>query len=182
VRRIDHVNQNNFKTDHFLRRGRRGEEEAGKVEGLAGLVPVCFADADARKRHTKFAAPGGGGYDILPLGEATEQYPEYMPYLTLGHEKFDGASEALIKQGIPKERIKYADPVEYRKGCWSLGKFMVLSAENIYTCCTPHRNAVCLSENIQENFENYKKICSDIINRIREGKDTPCDDCILAYY
>jgi hypothetical protein len=54
---------------------------------VAGVKPVCFADANEALHYTKFAsytADNIGGEEILPLREAVERYPDCVIVPTVG--------------------------------------------------------------------------------------------------
>lgn len=125
-----------------------------------GLVPTCFSDADPEKHYTQITASGGGGsaYDILPLDVVKECFPDYVLYLTLAIKNFRSVTNWLIEKGVPADRIKYAEPVEWRWGCESLGQFLHIWRNSVNDCCVPQHAGVKIEgRNAYENFGIVRK-------------------------
>jgi uncharacterized radical SAM superfamily Fe-S cluster-containing enzyme len=148
----------------------------------AGLLPVCFADTDEKKHYTKFAIADnnyneGEEYEILSLNAAIERYPDYLLYLSVGCEMLRDVTDFLVERGIPKERINFADSVEWRRGCWQLGKQIVFN-NSLSTCCTwEHAELLELSNSFKEDFARYSQYCKRMLNALRSGLPTSCDGC-----
>lgn len=165
---------------------------AGAMAGLIlpkfeakGIFPKCFADADETKWHTKFYDTWGDytNYDILPLKEAIELYPDYQLYITTHRSRFRSMTEYLINAGIPRGRICYAEPVEWRKGCPSLGIVLTLD-ENIGVCYSAFfkhkegvKEAVDTSKSPEEIFAVFDSLVDRRIEDLRDGRPTSCDSC-----
>ena len=91
--------------------GAGGNAEHGLEKWLGwGLKPVCFADVDAAKHHTLFL----GKYQILPLLEAVQSYPDYTLYMTAAPENVQNVYLYLLGVGVPRERIKVLEQMEPR--------------------------------------------------------------------
>lgn len=65
-----------------------------------GVKPVCFADVDTKKQHTFL-----GEWEVLPLIEAINKYPDYELYCTQISCNLGAVYSYLIALGIPKDRI-----------------------------------------------------------------------------
>jgi sulfatase maturation enzyme AslB (radical SAM superfamily) len=142
-----------------------------------GLNPVCFCDVDINKHYKRFVGiKCEENYEILPLNEAIQRYPNYLIYITLSIDKLRKITDWLIKQGIPIERIKYIDNVELKKGCCFLGKSMVLSNKELNTCCI--KGGVKRVGNAKENFKIYHEYVIKIMEDLKSNKPTICDGCV----
>ena len=159
----------------FYGAGKYANENFSRWEKV-GLTPVCFADAD-KSKHGKSIC---GGILIHPLDRAISNYPDYEMYLTVGVDALDKVTRYLSNEmNIPRERIKYPDAVEVRKGCKFIGTRIQFFGEKFGTCCTQRRCAKVLSysEIFDENFEKYRNFCSDLISKLRSGEKSICDGC-----
>jgi pyruvate-formate lyase-activating enzyme len=137
------------------------------------LVPVCFADADPNKHFTQLC-----GYNILPINTALEKYPDYVIYITLGREKLLNVTYFLIDYGIPRDRIKYIDDVELRKGCDLLGIYMQFRANYFYACCSDeHRVKLPRGNNVRADFETHRQYVTKLIDDFKNEKSNSCDNC-----
>jgi pyruvate-formate lyase-activating enzyme len=150
----------------------------------AGLVPVCFADADERKHYTKFNvetdgyfSEGGEGYDILPLNVAIERFPDYMLYLTLGHEKLKMVYDYLVEQGISEENIKFADDLYYGYGCHRVGHWVNIFERFISFCCLGPKFDIDPNADAEFVFNKIRKYTDDLVNDIRLEKEENCKEC-----
>ena len=140
------------------------------------LVPVCFSDADKNKHGKSF---GDGGVMIHPLDYAVSHYPDYEIYLTVGVDALGKVTKYLLNEkNIPRVRIKYPDAVETRRGCKLIGTRIQFFSEKIGTCCKRHAVTISYSGNFEENFDNYRNFCTDLISKLRLGEKTVCDDCV----
>jgi len=138
-----------------------------------GLVPVCFADADKNKHGQLFR-----GVKIHPLDYAVSQYPDYEIYLTVGVDLLGKVTDYLMNERcIPRERISYPDAVETRKGCKLIGTQLQFFDSKFGTCCMPRTVTIPYSENFEENFEQYKFFCDELLSKLRSGEKTICDGC-----
>jgi pyruvate-formate lyase-activating enzyme len=138
-----------------------------------GLNPVCFVDADAQK-HNKTL----GGLGILPLSAAIERYPDYVLRLTQTYENLPGVTEDLLRSGIPRCRIGYADPFEWRKGCGQMGRHIGLAYDTFHICChDTFYQRVARTENIDSVVGEAKKYVAELIDDLRKGRSTSCDQC-----
>jgi pyruvate-formate lyase-activating enzyme len=139
-----------------------------------GFIPVCFADADTSKHFTLFCDK----YEILPLDKAIERYPDYELYVTLGYEKLCAVTESLLKRGIPKERIRYAAPLEYRYGCNLLGKYLQFRANYFYVCCNQDwRATIARQESVRQDINSATDFCKSLISDFRLGNTAKCGNC-----
>ena len=145
-----------------------------------GLVPVCFADIDPNKHYTDLVSAEDESlkYEILPLDKAIGRHEEYEIYVTLAHENLLGATKWLIDNGIPRKKIKYADPFEYRKGCNMLGRYIQFRANFFYGCCSQmYREKITRQATAGEDIQRHKEYCEDLVERLRTGQRTGCDNC-----
>jgi uncharacterized Fe-S cluster-containing radical SAM superfamily protein len=141
-----------------------------------GLEPVCFADRNERKHGTQLF-----GYPVLSLGDAVRQYSDYELYLTLSPEHLNDATEYLIAQNIPKERIKYADKVTYRRGCPYIGTSFQISHHRVLICCDP---SVVKDEYYQipfqtldDGIQNWENHCNELNQKIERQSECKCLHC-----
>ena len=165
----------------FYGAGEEAKKKLAKWE-KDGLVPVCFTDADASKHGIKFTVQGlNREYDILSLSKAIERYPDYLLYLTLGHEKLRSVTDFLIEHGVPKERIKCADALEWRKGCPCLGQMIGFSS-SISTCISwAFAKRIERGNDFETDIFNYHKYCDQMLNDWRKGIATHCEGCNLLH-
>lgn len=155
----------------FYGAGAEAQKNIAKWES-EGLVPVCFADADERKHYTKYA-----GYDILPLDEAITRYPDYLLYLVVGREKLRIVMDSLAKRGIPAERIKVANGVEWRKGCPCMGR-MIGYTSSLNTCISwAYAKKIEISGDFETDISKYNGYCNQMLDDWRNGRPTHCDGC-----
>ncbi|MDR1059892.1 MAG: radical SAM protein [Clostridiales bacterium] len=156
----------------FYGAGSEAKSRLAAWEG-AGLVPACFADGDAGKHYTRLA-----GYEILPLRVAMERYPDCDVYLTIGRGRLHDATQYLSGQGIPAERIKFADPVEWRKGCDWLGR-MVNVGEDVGLCCANKKYRITASRHgmAEQIFSEWFHLCEKHLDNMRNNRPTACDAC-----
>ncbi|MCL2603246.1 MAG: radical SAM protein [Defluviitaleaceae bacterium] len=165
-----------------------GREAAYKlpVWEAKGISPTCFTDADQSKHYTKFMDIYGDytPYNILPLQEAINKYPDYLLYISLTKSSWRDITDYLIGAGIPQDKIRYTEPVEWRKGCAHLGTFMNNDA-NLRICLSPLllEGLHCgISDNIEDNFTNYFDNVTKRINELKSEQLTSCEGCIHLKY
>ncbi|GHV55590.1 hypothetical protein FACS1894216_18330 [Synergistales bacterium] len=159
--------------------------------------PVCFADMDSRKRGKYFSdSPGletsrGGGYEVTSLADAIDKYPDYELWLTLAPVNLLNATEQLIERGIPKERIHYCEDVEYRRGCYYLGEYIVVWDCGIGPCCTqynkltPYTDKVHSEESVRYCIGEFRQWLNKTLALMSTDSATDCDSCSLlkwGYY
>jgi len=138
-----------------------------------GLNAVCFAEIDKNKFYKTL-----GGLKILPLKKALKKYPDYVLYLTQGYENLLPVTEDLITRGIPRERIKYADSYEWRKGCSMMGKHIGFTHNSWHFCCDiDNRQSISRTDSLATDVIRYRKYVDNVINDLRQGRPTPCDNC-----
>ena len=146
-----------------------------------GLIPTCFVDKDERKHH-KYIKTSYGSYgneiqfEILPLKEAIERYPEYQIIITIALEPYSAYQE-LLESGIPQERLHYTGP----KWCPEIGNYFVIHGPGIQTCCS--KQALCLPSkgNINDDLALYQQYCSQLSNSLRAGLFTSCTGCYMLH-
>lgn len=141
-----------------------------------GIVPVCFVDADNKKWNTRF---NPGDLDILPLEAAIAKYPDYRIYITPTREKWADIAKDLVHRGIPLTRIKFFEPVEWRKGCANMGRHFLIH-NSIGVCCVPQFSSNLefeINSDPAKNFKEYENRCSKIIDDWRSGRPSICDGC-----
>ncbi|MCL2603247.1 MAG: radical SAM protein [Defluviitaleaceae bacterium] len=147
-----------------------------------GLTPLCFADADTRKHYTKLMDIFGGytPYDILPLQEAINRYPNYHIYVTVARDKLTEVTNYLMDKQIPQERIKYMDSLELRYGCHSLGRVFQCWGSAFKVCANAYRPEGLFSEGTMkagDNFNMHKILVENRINTLRANKSASCEGC-----
>lgn len=81
--------------------GRNAQENIEKWIN-EGFMPVCFSDADITKHYTKFEQ-----WDVLPLLEAIQKYPDYEVYCTQNSYSLPQVHGFLLSVGIPDEKIHF---------------------------------------------------------------------------
>ena len=152
----------------------------------AGIpIPVCFADADDNKQYTKFVinTPASEScrhlkFEILPLHEALEKYPDYLIFLSVSDANLLFVYNYLISCGVPKEKIKYSDHVEYRKGCQSLLTAFHVGPRNLKVCCiSPYNTSIPRKAPMQVLYREYMETFGNLLQDIIENKPTHCDGC-----
>lgn len=142
--------------------------------------PSCFVDADTCKHYTEF---NQGKYIILPLNIAINKYPDYELWLTPTLDKLSSITKYLLDLGIPKEKIKYFQDVEYRYGCAHLGKLLVVHTDGIRPCCNvkgkfiKYDEKILTEQSLPRYILKYNQWLDDTLNRLRVGKPTDCDGC-----
>jgi len=138
-------------------------EESFKRWVLEGIKPVCFADIDEQKHYKTL-----NGLDIFPLSEAINRYPDYVLYLTHAYENLHKVTDYLIEYGIPRERIKYADNYEWRKGCNYIGKHITFTYNSIRFCClADYAQEINRTENIETDMKNANEYITKLIDDFR---------------
>ena len=143
-----------------------------------GLNAVCFSDMDEQRHYYSL-----GGLKILPVGEIVRRYPNYVFYVTYCYEYLQTATDYLIEYEISRERIKYADPYEWRKGCIAMGKHISYSYDSYYICCPrDYRLAFKRSESIESDIREAQNYLTDLIDDLRNGRPTDCDNCFTLRY
>ncbi len=140
-----------------------------------GIIPICFADVDARKHNTQIH-----GIEILPLSEALTRFPDAEIVITVElHLK--EVYDYLIKQGLSKNKISFITPREWRRGCRFLGKFWQYSGGTIVRpCCYNHGYVERLPEGqrtFSDAYGKFMELNEKILDGFRNGTPTTCDGC-----
>ena len=141
-----------------------------------GISPVCFIDSDIKKQNTKFLS---SGLDILPIEAAIDVYSDFDVYITPTRDKWDSIVTELLKHGIDLKSIKLFEPLEYRLGCYNMGKCYI-SHDSIGVCCSPEymkKLELEASQDQRINFERYNKQSSEVISKWRNNEPSVCDGC-----
>jgi uncharacterized Fe-S cluster-containing radical SAM superfamily protein len=157
-----------------------GKYAADNIDRLKsdGIVPVCFADADGSKQGTQIC-----GYDVLSLENAISKYPDCVLQITLYRWNLKDTTEYLLGKGIPLDKIRYCEAVEYRKGCDFLGTHIGLSYDSFHICCnTVHYKDIPRTGDISKDLELYKQYIANLTDNLRNGETTPCDRCPALQY
>lgn len=167
-------------THIFYGAGQNAREHLSEWQSR-GISPVCFADCDDKKQHTKFVCDNGGGgaIDILPIDEAISRYPDSDIYITPVREKWESIAAFLCNQGVPAAKIKFFQPVEYRRGCPNIGSCFI-AGNKIGCCCVPGYRANFEFEQGPDhgfNFQKYEETTRAIISNWRNGLPSVCDGC-----
>jgi len=160
-----------------------------------GLEPVCFVDIDKTKHYKKFDEK----YDILPLAEAIQKYPDYLMCVALGIYNYDAGYNYLIEFGISSERIVNADEFSFQKLRQSYlhskdrapGLFcsrispgerrLILDEQQIQICCSldaldPDFLSVPFT-NVVDGILKCYNIIDAINNMHTKGNSGPCKGC-----
>ena len=160
----------------FYAAGRRAEINL-KQWVFNGIIPVCFADSDAKKHHKTISFPPSGTdkvFDILPLQKALEQYPEARVVITVSPDEYDGAYEELTANGIPAERIGLRP-----QHCGRIGHYLLLGGMFFSACChSGYAVFLPTHKNIREDMEEYYAYCETLRRDLNEGRLTSCTGCI----
>ena len=170
----------------FYGAGRNAKANLQNWEAM-GLKPVCFADADESKHYTLFP---GTEYEILPLSEAISKYQDFVVYLTLVPEFILNVRSSLIESGVPEERIRTCENVEYRLGCYYLVasnlRINVCSqpAISFSVCCFPNSKGIMKhiryedKHKLREEFIKFEADIQTLINKHMNSQPSACDGCI----
>jgi hypothetical protein len=138
-----------------------------------GLAPVCFADKDKTKHGKLFC-----GYKVMSLDEALSAFIDYLLVITVDNEFLAEVTEYLISRGVPAGKLKYPDPVEWRRGCIFGGHFISFKGNTCGSCCMPyHRRFIYDGLSIDSIFAEYDNYCKKLIDDLRCGNVTFCDEC-----
>lgn len=112
-----------------------------------GLIPTCFADKDEKKHYTKMTS-NSNEFEILPLCEAIERYPDYEIFISVGGPEFLSVVKYLIEKGISQENIY--NKVDYNN-LFLTGEFIFKTRE------LNNNNEIKLSQYYDIiNIEKYK--------------------------
>jgi pyruvate-formate lyase-activating enzyme len=143
-----------------------------------GFIPACFADLNEKKHYTKI-----GEYEILPLSEALEKYPECKIGISVAPVNYPQIVKNLIDCGISRDKLVFFDDIEYRIGCHQLGTFILLSGEHLSLCCPIDREkkSNIVNRFYNDIFEDGIKGANDDIRQLIEnhrcGNYSLCDGC-----
>lgn len=144
-----------------------------------GLRPVCFVDKSIEKQHTYF--DDERKIEIISLEEAIHKYPDYILYMTQQPSALYNIRNYLIGEGIPEERIKCLESVEWRLGCHELNHFIRISGVRMFTCCYLEAQLGELSTPFEKDFETtlkkHTQAVNTVIDKIRNGIPNVCDSC-----
>jgi pyruvate-formate lyase-activating enzyme len=151
-------------------------------------TPVCFADNNPQKWHTKFpkiAYVGGEPerYDVLPPDEVFAAYPDADIYITVfpGHYKkvFDFLKD--IKK-IPESRIKTPQELKYRvKSCCLLGNSMEFGAKRFTDCCGNFDVKLFPYQSPMHGWTSeIAQFWGDFMTLFDKGNDAKCDKCSIS--
>jgi len=153
-----------------------------------GLIPVCFADADANKWHTVFDACSLSPeekVEILPLAEAVKRYPDYEIYVTVMPLHRKEIVDYLTQNGIMRELIKYP---EFKndgvpKYCDDLGNLMVLTdirncgQLDVMACCFMGTPGFQSTGDFESDYSMWCRMSSERANDLEQGLGSSCIGC-----
>ena len=158
-----------------------------------GLEPTCFIDIDKTKHYIKFDEK----FDILPLTEAIQKYPDYLICVALGIYNYDAGHKYLLESGIPSERIVSANEFSLQ----GLRRYYSRSGESVFSCSRISRPLpelilkedciqICCSldaidqdfffipfTNVVDGILKAHKVIDDINDMHRRGNSGPCKGC-----
>ncbi|MDR0498323.1 MAG: radical SAM protein [Holophagales bacterium] len=144
---------------------------------FAGIVPVCFADSNPQKHYTKMRISKdyvGGEFEVLPVQEALNRYPDAFLYITTDPESYDAAYDGLIAKGIPPEHIG-AKP----QHCLLVGHQFSLNGSSTINICYRLGPAeqIQVVGSIEEDVKNYYTYSERLRSDLNKGKLTSCSGC-----
>jgi molybdenum cofactor biosynthesis enzyme MoaA len=154
---------------------------------VAGVKPVCFADANEALHYTRFAshtADNIGGEEILPLREAIKRYPDYLIVPTIAPDMRSSVIAALTGGRVELSRIKTLEDFgfEWRRGCTQLDRYFAYFGDSMSTCCSIHGPIIKCSGDLAKDFDALREKCEAIVAGFRAGKAIDCDSCGEVYY
>ncbi|MDR0498320.1 MAG: radical SAM protein [Holophagales bacterium] len=144
---------------------------------LSGIVPICFADSNPQKHGTKMrisTANVDGEFEVLPIHEALNRYPDAFLYITTDPESYDAAYEGLIARGVPPGRI--GAPPQH---CLFIGhQFLLSGSFGFSLCCNYglHEQWSAVGK-IREDVRDYYRRCETLRSDLNKGKLTICTGC-----
>jgi pyruvate-formate lyase-activating enzyme len=140
--------------------------------------PVLFADEDYKKWGTKFS---GTKYEITSITDAITRYPNYEFWITATLENCRDEFDYLVSLNIPRNRIKFCENLEWRKGCSFIGTFVWFGRTLLKTCFYPNGEHINVkySGNLVNDYEMLKKNCDNIIQKWRNKESSICDGCFI---
>ena len=144
-----------------------------------GLFPVCISDINPSKQHTVYSMPGGQEREVLPLYEVFERYPDYELWLTQAPFNLRAVRRSLIDCGVPPERIRFCEQVEWRMGCDMLGNAFVSIGTHFSTCCSKKAFLLKSTGDFESEMKLYMDFCKQRIKELRNGYLAVCDGCHL---
>ena len=142
---------------------------------LGGIAPVCFADSNEARRNTKMQIPASIDldFDILPVFEALDRYPEAFLYISTEPESYDSIYDFLVSEGVSAERIG-APPMN----CPFIGHLITVKYPNLATCCdNEYSELIPVVGNIGDNVRKYYEYCEQLTNELNEGRLSSCTGC-----
>ncbi|MDR0498322.1 MAG: radical SAM protein [Holophagales bacterium] len=141
-----------------------------------GIVPVCFADSNTQKHYTKkhILPARDGEFEVLPVHEALDRYPDAFLYITTEPESYDIVYDSLVAQGVPPKRI--GAPPQH---CRLIGHSIVIDGRTTTrTCCTWKTVELFRAVGkIKEDVKNYYTCCERLRSDLNKGKITCCTGC-----
>jgi pyruvate-formate lyase-activating enzyme len=141
-----------------------------------GIIPVCFVDSNEQKHNTKMHIPLmdiDGEFEILPVHEALERYPQAFLYITTSSESYDAVYNNLINEGVSAERI--GAPPQH---CRHIGRHFMLKEPVFSYCCDMGFSEVFpVAGNIKDDVKLYYEVCEKLRNDLNIGKLTSCAGC-----
>jgi len=141
-----------------------------------GLIPVCFVDADTKKHYT-WIESSSGTFEVLPLLDCIEKYPDFTLYLSVDPNIQLKIRDYLLELGIENKRILFTDEDEWRLGCDFIGKLIVFTPDFISTCCVKPDLRIKYHDNFEDDLEAYNSSVLILLENIKMGRPTPCDNC-----
>jgi wyosine [tRNA(Phe)-imidazoG37] synthetase (radical SAM superfamily) len=155
-----------------------GKYAADNIERLKseGIVPVCFADADESKQGTQIC-----GYDVLSPENAILKYPDCVLQITLYRWNLRDTTEYLLGKGIPLDKIRYCEDVEYRKGCEHI-RFSILDDRWSFCDVADEGEWTGSSGNMSDDFDKCLSDYAELAEKLKKQEPTICDKCPFLKY
>jgi len=144
-----------------------------------GYKPVCFVDSDVSKHYKIFPARGAGvgqQYEILPLKDALECYPDNDFIIATEMDNYLPITEYLLRNGVSPGRVKYFEKVSRYKGCREIGKRFHYGGNYVSTCCYMGAQSF-FNDEPKKLFDELHDYSSKKIREFKDGVYGACEGC-----
>ena len=144
-----------------------------------GYVPVCFVDSDVSKHYKMFPARGAGvgqQYEILPLKDALDRYPNNDFIIATEMDNYLPITDHLLRNGVAPCRVKYFEKVSRYKGCKEIGKRFSYGGNYVGTCCYIGGQNF-FSDEPEKLFDELYDYSAKKIREFKDGIYGACEGC-----
>ena len=132
-----------------------------------GLKASGVCDGDDKKQGKTYR--GLNGLVVTPFDEALAKYPRSEFFITSMDYRFQIMGQLLENGKIPPERIINYEPVEKRRTCSCLEKFIDYDEDGKLLCCwTPQSPAA-----ERNNFKKFYDMRKNVIDLLINNAETP---------